>query len=77
MVIAESLRLHPPAPLLLPRQNRDRKVEFGSYEVPVNTSVIVSAWAINRDPRYWTEPDRFLPERFMDRSIDSHGTDFT
>ncbi|CAL1385455.1 unnamed protein product [Linum trigynum] len=76
MVIAESLRLHPPGPLLLPRENRDRRVELGSYEVPINTSVIVNAWAINRDPRYWTEAERFFPERFMGSSIDYKGTEF-
>ncbi|CAI0433767.1 unnamed protein product [Linum tenue] len=76
MVIAESLRLHPPGPLLLPRENGNQKVELSSYEVPINTKVIVNVWAINRDPRYWKEAERFLPERFMDYSIDYKGTDF-
>ncbi|CAI0439158.1 unnamed protein product [Linum tenue] len=76
MVIAESLRLHPPLPFLVPRENRDQKVELDSYEVPVNTSVIVNAWAINRDPRYWTEAERFYPERFMKCSADYKGPDF-
>ncbi|CAI0439182.1 unnamed protein product [Linum tenue] len=76
MVIAESLRLHPPAPLLVPRENVDQKVKLISYDVPINTSVIVNVWAINRDPRYWKEADRFIPERFMDCSIDHKGTDF-
>ncbi|CAI0395861.1 unnamed protein product [Linum tenue] len=31
---------------------------------------------INRDPRYWTEAERFFPERFMDCSTDYKGTDF-
>ncbi|CAL1352721.1 unnamed protein product [Linum trigynum] len=76
MVISESLRLHAPVPLLAPRQNRDRKVELDSYEVPVNTNVIVNVWAIGRDPRYWKEPDTFYPERFMDCSTDYKGNDF-
>ncbi|CAL1385447.1 unnamed protein product [Linum trigynum] len=76
MVIAESLRLHPPLPFLVPRENRDQKVELDSYEVPVNTNVIVNAWAINRDPRYWTEAERFYPERFMKCSADYKGPDF-
>ncbi|CAI0439165.1 unnamed protein product [Linum tenue] len=76
MVIAESLRLHPPAPLLVPRENVDQKVKLISYDVPINTSVIVNVWAINRDPRYWKEADRFIPERFMDCSIDHKGNYF-
>ncbi|CAI0375612.1 unnamed protein product [Linum tenue] len=76
MVIAESLRLHSPAPLVAPRENRDKKVQLNLYEVPVNTNVIVNAWAVNRDPRYWTEPEKFYPERFMNCSIDYQGNDF-
>ncbi|CAL1385453.1 unnamed protein product [Linum trigynum] len=76
MVIAESLRLHPPAPLLVPRENVDQKVKLISYDVPINNNVIVNVWAINRDPRYWKEAERFFPERFMSCSIDYKGTDF-
>ncbi|CAI0375590.1 unnamed protein product [Linum tenue] len=76
MVIAETLRLHPPGPLLVPRENRERQVELNSYVIPANTHVIVNAWAVNRDPRYWTEAERFVPERFVDRSIDYTGNDF-
>ncbi|CAL1385452.1 unnamed protein product [Linum trigynum] len=75
MIIAESLRLHPPLPLLIPRENRDQNLELNSYEVPVNSSVLVNAWAINRDPRYWTEAERFFPERFMNFPIDYTGTE--
>ncbi|CAL1352720.1 unnamed protein product [Linum trigynum] len=76
MVISESLRLHPPVPLLAPRENKDQKVELNSYDIPMNTYVIVNAWAINRDSRYWTEAERFYPERFIDCPIDYNGTNF-
>ncbi|CAL1352723.1 unnamed protein product [Linum trigynum] len=75
MVISEGLRLHPPLPLLLPRENRE-KVELDAYVVPSNTKVIVNAWAINRDPRHWLEPEKFHPERFLDCSTDYKGNDF-
>ncbi|CAL1386193.1 unnamed protein product [Linum trigynum] len=64
-VIQESLRLHPPLPLLIPRESLEA-VEVGGYEIPAITKVIVNAWAIARDFRYWTEPEKFNPDRFLD-----------
>ncbi|KAK9940708.1 hypothetical protein M0R45_017353 [Rubus argutus] len=75
LVIKETLRLHPPAPLLIPRECRET-CEIAGYEIPVKTKVIINAWAIGRDPKYWTEPERFYPERFLDSSIDYKGTNF-
>ncbi|CAL8152225.1 unnamed protein product [Prunus armeniaca] len=75
MVIKETLRLHPPAPLLLPRECGE-KCEIDGYEIPVKSKVIVNAWAIDRDPNYWNEPERFNPNRFLDSSIDYKGTNF-
>ena len=74
-VIKESLRLHPPFPLLLPRvATRDVKVK--GYDVAAGTVVMVSFWAIGRDPELWDEPDKFMPERFLNSSIDFKGVDF-
>ncbi|XP_021826608.1 cytochrome P450 71D11-like [Prunus avium] len=75
LVIKETLRLHPPAPLLLPRECGE-KCEIDGYEIPVKSKVIVNAWAIGRDPNYWNEPERFNPDRFLDSSIDYKGTHF-
>ncbi|XP_009345818.2 cytochrome P450 71D9-like [Pyrus x bretschneideri] len=74
-VIKETLRLHPSVPLLLPRECGE-KCEIGGYGIPGKSKVIVNAWAIGRDPKYWTEPERFKPERFLDSSIDYKGTNF-
>jgi cytochrome P450 len=38
--------------------------------------VIVNAWAIGREPKYWNEPEKFDPERFLDNPIDYKGTNF-
>ncbi|XP_039030169.1 premnaspirodiene oxygenase-like [Hibiscus syriacus] len=73
-VIKETLRLHPPFPLLLPRECRE-DCEINGYQVPFKTKVIINAWAIGRDPKYWNEPERFYPERFLNSSIDFRGTD--
>lgn len=74
LVIKETLRLHPPGPLL-PRETRE-KCEVGGYEIPVKTKVLVNAWAIGRDPNIWTEPECFKPERFQGSLVDFKGTNF-
>ncbi|GLU23896.1 hypothetical protein SLE2022_398710 [Rubroshorea leprosula] len=73
-MIKETLRLHPSFPLLLPRESRE-KCEIKGYQIPEKTQVIVNAWAIARDPEYWREAERFVPERFLDSSVDFQGTD--
>ncbi|XP_047172694.1 cytochrome P450 71D11-like [Vigna umbellata] len=74
-VVKETLRLHPPAPLLLPRECREA-CEIKGYHIPAKSKVIVNAWAIGRDPNYWSEAERFYPERFIDSSIDYRGSSF-
>ncbi|XP_038686782.1 cytochrome P450 71D11-like [Tripterygium wilfordii] len=75
LVVKETLRLHPPLPLLLPRESLEQ-CEINGYKIPVKTTVLVNAWAIGRDPEYWTEPETFYPERFLDSSVDYKGTSF-
>lgn len=75
LVIKETLRLHPPAPLLLPRENKER-CEINGYEIPANTKVMVNAWALGRDPKHWEEAEKFKPERFADSTIDYKGNNF-
>ncbi|KDP39022.1 hypothetical protein JCGZ_00779 [Jatropha curcas] len=75
LVIKETLRLHPPAPLLAPRECLEA-VEIDGYEVPINTKVIINAWAIGRDSRHWNEAEKFYPERFQNNFIDFKGNDF-
>ncbi|KAH1054235.1 hypothetical protein AAZX31_08G315900 [Glycine max] len=75
LIVKETLRLHPPAPLLLPREC-GQTCEIHGYHIPAKTKVIVNAWAIGRDPKYWTESERFYPERFIDSTIDYKGNSF-
>jgi cytochrome P450 len=61
-VIAESLRLYPPA-WSLGREARE-DVELGGYHVPRGAQVWFSPWAIHRDARWFDDPDTFRPERW-------------
>ncbi|CAN1167128.1 Cytochrome P450 71D8 [Linum perenne] len=76
MAISEGLRLHPPGPLLIPRENVETVKLSNGYEIPAKTTVMVNAWAINRDPHHWKEPEKFYPERFADCSTDYKGNCF-
>nr|A0A0N9HT29.1 RecName: Full=Desmethyl-deoxy-podophyllotoxin synthase; AltName: Full=Cytochrome P450 family 71 subfamily BE polypeptide 54 [Sinopodophyllum hexandrum]ALG05141.1 cytochrome P450 family 71 subfamily BE polypeptide 54 [Sinopodophyllum hexandrum] len=75
LVLKETLRLHAPAPLLIPRECRE-SCEIDGYEIPKKTMVMVNAWAIGRDPENWSNGDRFEPERFDGISVDYKGTNF-
>ncbi|KAK3037500.1 hypothetical protein RJ639_030308 [Escallonia herrerae] len=74
-VIKETLRLHPPIPMLVPREAR-QDVRVMGYDIAAGTLVMTNAWAIGRDPSSWDEPEEFRPERFLNSSIAFKGHDF-
>ncbi|KAK9198137.1 hypothetical protein WN944_013320 [Citrus x changshan-huyou] len=75
LVVKEALRLHPPAPLLVPRETTE-DCRVGEYEIPSGTRVLINAKAIATDPEHWEHPFEFQPERFLNSSIDLKGNNF-
>jgi len=77
--IKETLRLHPPTPLLVPHLSI-AECEIEGYTIPAGTRLMVNAWALARDPLSWKEPEEFLPERFLPggsaSAVEGKGNDF-
>ncbi|KAM4115381.1 hypothetical protein ACJW30_04G145500 [Castanea mollissima] len=71
-VVKEGLRLHPPAPLLVPKETLENCTIEG-YNIPTKTRVFVNAKSIGTDPKYWKNQNEFQPERFLDSSVDFRG----
>ncbi|KAJ4718770.1 Cytochrome P450 [Melia azedarach] len=74
LVIKETFRLHPPAPLL-PRLAIET-CEINGYTIPANSKILINPYAIGRDPKTWKNPEFFEPERFEGSSIDFKGNNF-
>ncbi|KAJ4793453.1 Cytochrome P450 [Rhynchospora pubera] len=74
-VIKETLRLHPPLPLLLPRESME-ECKINGFTIPKGTKVIINAWAIGREAKSWEAPEEFMPERFINSQVDYKGNNF-
>lgn len=61
-VVAESMRLYPPAWALGRLAIKD--VEIGGYQIPKGALVLISQYVIQRDPRYYEDAEKFIPERW-------------
>ena len=62
--INETFRYHCAGPILIPRSTTvDTKL--AGYKIPANTFVILNMWSCMRDEKYWNEPNKFNPDRFL------------
>jgi cytochrome P450 len=62
-VVREALRLYPPAWWADRVCSEDRAL--GGYLIPAGTMVVFSTWVTHRDARYFADPSRFDPDRFL------------
>ncbi|RZC62542.1 hypothetical protein C5167_024304 [Papaver somniferum] len=75
-IVKEAMRLYPVSMRLL-ESTEDCTV--AGYDVPAGTRLVVNTWKIQRDPRVWSDPSEFRPERFLTsphKDIDVKGQHF-
>ncbi len=63
LFIKETLRLYPPIWMMARQANRG--YEFDGLHCKKGQIVFISPYAVHRDPLYWSDPEKFQPERFQ------------
>ena len=76
-ILKETMRLHPPAPFLVPHESMENCTLVG-YHVPASTRLLVNLPKLQRDPNVWENPSEFQPERFLTthKHVDIRGNNF-
>lgn len=63
--VNETMRMRPVAPSGIPRAV-NKEITISGYCLPKGTMVIPLQWAMHHDEKYWTDPETFRPNRFLD-----------
>ncbi|KAL9255740.1 Cytochrome P450 78A5-like protein [Drosera capensis] len=74
-VVKETLRVHPPGPLLSWARLAVHDTHVGHHFIPAGTTAMVNMWAITHDEKIWADPDEFRPERFIEEDVSIMGSD--
>ncbi|KAF0770710.1 putative cytochrome P450 6a13, partial [Aphis craccivora] len=64
MVIAETLRKYPPLVVLFRKTSKTYKVLDDSLVIEKGQKIIIPVYALHYDKQYYTDPEKFIPERF-------------
>ncbi len=62
-IYEESLRLYPPIPTVARTATQEDSIR--GYRIPQGACVVLLPWLAHRDPRWWNDPEKFQPERFL------------
>lgn len=68
-IVKETLRMHPPGPLLSWARLAIHDTQIGHHFVPAGTTAMVNMWAITHDEVVWPEANEFKPERFVHEDV--------
>ena len=74
-IVKETLRMHPPGPLLSWARLAIHDTHIGHHFIPAGTTAMVNMWAITHDQEVWSDPQEFKPERFMVEDVPIMGSD--
>ncbi|KAI4343986.1 hypothetical protein L6164_011266 [Bauhinia variegata] len=74
-IVKETLRMHPPGPLLSWARLAIHDTHIGRHFIPAGTTAMVNMWAITHDEQVWSDPEEFKPERFIQEDIAIMGSD--
>ncbi len=62
-ILDETMRLYPPVPILSRQALKEDKIR--GKKIPAGSLMLIVPWLIQRHKKFWTDPDSFIPERFM------------
>ncbi len=68
--IKEVLRLYPVGTLIVRRAKRD--VVLGGYDIPAESTIVLSIYTAQRHPKAWEDPEALKPERFLNKKPDPY-----
>jgi len=68
--VDEALRMYPPAWLITRKALVDD--ELSGAKIPSGSLVIISPWLVHRHPDFWSDPESYVPQRFLDESVTRH-----
>ena len=60
----ETLRMYPPAYMI--GRKPTKEIALGGHRIPTNAQILISAWALHRDARFFDHPEVFRPERWLE-----------